>query len=169
MLIELKEVLRQEPNWVLEEFCYSVMSTLELTADMLSTWIGNRNQCYVPEIKLLVQIKNHSVYEDLLQDSGNAKLFNASSGWFFVISWKDAIFITWKWEEKLLFLTKWLWRCLLRNCSIVLKKEIIHLNKFWTSLRLLFSGQGCILGVTPLKIKNLLPDLRPWGTNLLCF
>jgi hypothetical protein len=37
----------------------------------------------VPEIKLLVQIKAHSVYEDLLQDSDNAKPFNASSGWFF--------------------------------------------------------------------------------------
>ena len=82
MLVELKEVLRQEPNIMLEEFSYSVMSTVELMADTLSTWIENRNQCYVSEIKLLVQIKAHSVYEDLLQDSDNAKPFNASSGWF---------------------------------------------------------------------------------------
>jgi len=67
---------------VLEEFSYSRMSTVELKANMLSTWIENRNQCYVPEIKLLVQIKTHSVYEDLLQDSDNTKLFNISSGWF---------------------------------------------------------------------------------------
>jgi len=81
MRIELKEVLRQEPDLVLEEFSYS-MSTMERMADMLSTWIENRNQCYLPEFKLLVQIKAHSVYEDLLQDSDNAKPFNASSGWF---------------------------------------------------------------------------------------
>jgi hypothetical protein len=36
----------------------------------------------MPEIKLLVQIKAHSVYKDLLQDSDNAKPLNASSGWF---------------------------------------------------------------------------------------
>jgi hypothetical protein len=67
---------------VQEEFSYSIMCTVQLIADMLSTWTENRNQCYVPEIKLLVQIKAHSVYEELLHDSDNAKPFNASSGWF---------------------------------------------------------------------------------------
>jgi len=59
------------------------MSTAELVANMLSAWTENQNQCYMPEIKLLVQLKAHCVYEDLLQDSDNAKPFNASSGWFY--------------------------------------------------------------------------------------
>jgi hypothetical protein len=50
---------------VLEEFSYSGMPTVKLMEHMSSTWIGNQNQCYVLEMKILVQIKTYSVYEDV--------------------------------------------------------------------------------------------------------
>lgn len=67
---------------MLEEFSSSRMSTVELNGKHVEYLDRELDQCCMPEIKLLVQIKAHSVYEDLLQDSDNAKSFDASSGWF---------------------------------------------------------------------------------------
>ena len=129
MLIELKKMLRQVRKSVLEEFSYSGMSTVELRENLLSTWIENQNQCSVPEIKLLVQIKAHSIYEDLSQDSDNAKPLNASSGWFCNFAKRCNFYnITMRGEGA--FYDTVTVGCLLRNCSIILKNEVTHLNKF---------------------------------------
>lgn len=105
------------------------MSTVELTENLLSTWIENQNQCYVPEIKLLFQIKAHSIYDDLSQDSDNAKPLNTSSGWFCNFA-KRCNFYNITMRGEAAFSDTLTVGYLLRNCSIILKKEVIHLNKF---------------------------------------
>jgi hypothetical protein len=36
---------------------------------------------------------------------------------------------------------------LLRKCSLLLRKEVIHIKKFSALLRMLFSGHGSLLGL----------------------
>jgi hypothetical protein len=54
----------------------------------------------------------------------------------------------------------WLLKSLLRKCSILLRKDVIHLNLFLSSMRLLFLEKDVFCDLTSLKRKNLTPDLR---------
>ena len=49
---------------------------------MLSTWIGDQNQCYVLVSVLLNHAKAVSINEDLSRSDDNVKPFNTSTGWF---------------------------------------------------------------------------------------
>jgi len=60
-----------------------------------------------------------------------------------------------KWEGKLLLLTLWLLRNLLRSCITLFRNEVIHLNTFLALVRLLFYGRGCLLGLRSVERKNL--------------
>lgn len=114
---------------------YSRISTMERTEKMLSTWVEDQNQHHMPVSKLLVQAKACCVYQDLSKDDDNAKPFNARSGCFCNFM-KRYNFNNIKMREKLLLLC--LLKSLLRNCSILMRKEVMHLNMFSTLMRLLF-------------------------------
>jgi hypothetical protein len=48
---------------------------------------------------------------------------------------------------------------LVHECNTLLRKEIIHLNKFSTLMRLLCSGKRLLPGPTSVESKNQHPDL----------
>jgi len=108
----------------------------------------------MPEIKLLVQIKAHSVYEDLLQDSDNAKSFNASFGWFCNFTKRCNFYNIKMRRESALSGTVSVELFVKELQHRIKKREVIRINKFLTSLRLLFCGKGCILGVKSVKTTS---------------
>uniref|UniRef100_A0A8C4Q849 Uncharacterized protein n=2 Tax=Eptatretus burgeri TaxID=7764 RepID=A0A8C4Q849_EPTBU len=79
---KIKESARCGTSVSATKTSYARSSIMEKMERMLSTWIEHQNQENVPVGMLVIQAKARSIYEDLINDEGEVKPFNASSGWF---------------------------------------------------------------------------------------